>query len=286
MITWKIEIDSLDTVAYRDTKGPGAEKVQAMLEHLGGGAKGVRDEAVLRLLYERALRRGEVEGLDREHYDPSRGVFVMGKGRKQREWFTLAPETTAAINDWLEIRGDHAGPLFTALDHASFDHRLTGSAIYQIIRKLGARVGVVTRPHALRHSGITTSLRENNGNVIESMAFSRHASLDTLMIYNDAVEDKGGRAAARVAMPRRGVVRPAPASPQAPPRPSGPHWEAFRAWVEEKWEGADPLKTTAEALATFVRDQPDRKAALGALWSLRKWSEDEVATMKKILGVG
>ena len=74
--SFSIEVKSLRVEAYRDTRGPGAEGIDAMLAALERGQipKERRDYALLRLLYDLALRRGEVLGLDLEHIDLSRGT--------------------------------------------------------------------------------------------------------------------------------------------------------------------------------------------------------------------
>lgn len=206
VIAWTIEIEGLDTPAYRDTRGPGDAAVAAMLSQASArsDAKGIRDVAVLRLLHDRVLRRGEVVSLDREHYDAARGLSLRGKGRTEREWISLPTEVQRALERWIRVRGDAPGPLFTALDHCNRGHRLTGSAVYAIIRRLGSDVGAVARPHGMRHVGITRALEVMQGDVRKVQKFSRHRDVRTLMIYDDARTDAGGEVAARVAMPELG----------------------------------------------------------------------------------
>jgi integrase/recombinase XerC len=76
---------------------------------------------------------------------------------------------------------------------------MTGSAVYQAVRLLGEAVGVRARPHGLRHSAITEALEATNGNVRAAQAFSRHANVATVMIYDDARQNLGAAVAARVA---------------------------------------------------------------------------------------
>ncbi|MHB8330766.1 MAG: tyrosine-type recombinase/integrase [Candidatus Dormibacteria bacterium] len=290
MISWKIEIDNLDTAVYRDTRGPGELAVRRMLEQLPSSAKGIRDTAMVHLMYDMGLRRGELTGLDVKHWDPERGALsVLGKKRKDREWLSIPASTRQALEAWLEIRGDEPGAMFQALDRKNYGHRLTGAAVFSIIRKLGRRVGVKTRPHGLRHAAITAVLDKNGGDLRKAARFSRHRSLDTLQMYDDNRRDLGGQMAELVALPHV----PAPGGSK-PPRglqkpsggPSGPHWEAFVAWVRQELSGVAPTEVTAEELATFVRDyRGDRRAAWLVLGKLRPWLEDEVATMKSVLGV-
>lgn len=229
MISWSIEVESLPANAYRDTRGPGELAIQRMLEQLRETPKGVRDAAIVRLLHDMALRRGEVCSLDRAHFDPDRhALFVLGKKRLERVWLTMPPATQRALEAWIEVRGDEPGPLFTALDNVHLDHRLTGAAVYAIIRKLGVSVGVVTRPHGLRHTAITGALDKSDGNMRKAQQFSRHKDVRTLGKYDDNRRDFGGEMAALVALPER--EGPAPAPQKRAPKPKV-HWLAFAQFI-------------------------------------------------------
>lgn len=207
MITWSLEVEGVEAAAYRDTRGPGEEAVASMLERVAarGDHKGMRDLAILRLLHDRVLRRGEVCSLDRAHYT-ERGLSILGKGRATREWVSLPRAARDALDAWIELRGDQPGPLFIALDAVNHGHRLTGSSIYAIVRRLGDSIGVHARPHGLRHTGITTALDRLDGDVRAAAKFSRHKNVQTLMIYDDARTDVGGEVAELVSSPDRKVA--------------------------------------------------------------------------------
>ena len=55
------------------------------------------------------------------------------------------------------------------------------------------------RPHGLRHAAITGALEATGGDVRAVQRFSRHASVETLLVYDDARQDLGGKVAATVA---------------------------------------------------------------------------------------
>ena len=118
--------------SYRDTKGPGKEGYRSLLDQAKGSKKEpkrARDAAILHLLYDMGLRRGEVVSLDLDDLDLKAGVLViLGKGRTQKEPLTLPTETGAVLLSWVHVRGEDPGPLFTNLDPAKQgDGRLDGN---------------------------------------------------------------------------------------------------------------------------------------------------------------
>jgi integrase/recombinase XerC len=121
LVPWSLEIENLPNQPYRDTRGPGGPGVRRLLAVLDGrpGAKGARDLAILRLLYDLGLRRSEVVELDLADVDLEAGrVAVRGKGRTQKVSLSLPAATAAALARWLALRGAAAGPLFTNFDRA------------------------------------------------------------------------------------------------------------------------------------------------------------------------
>ncbi|GBL11685.1 tyrosine recombinase XerC [Microcystis aeruginosa Sj] len=153
--------------------------------------KGKRDYAILRLLWDNALRRGEIESADIKDIDTEgRTLAIFGKGRgQQKETVSLSRPTLDAILDWLRERRelDIRQPLFIALDRCSRGHRLTGSAIHKLVAKIASAAGVNKKmsPHRVRHSGITAALDATGGDVRRVQKLSRHVDLNTLMIYDD-----------------------------------------------------------------------------------------------------
>ncbi|RUQ62004.1 integrase [Azospirillum doebereinerae] len=202
LVVWSLEVENIDAAAYRDTRGPGRDGVKAIIAQAKerSDAKGLRDTAIVRLMHDVALRRGEVVSLDLEHYDARRSALsILGKGRTQRERVTLPAPTRTALDAWVAARGSRAGPLFHRLDQAGTgEGRLTGAAVYELVAKLGAKVGLVTRPHGLRHSAITAALDASNGDVRKVQRFSRHRDVRVLQTYDDNRSDFAGEMAALI----------------------------------------------------------------------------------------
>jgi integrase/recombinase XerC len=127
---------------------------------------------------------------------------VLGKGKAQKVKLTLPGPTRAALEARLAVRPgppEPTAPLFTSLDRArKGDGRLTGGAVYALVRRLGEGAGVRARPHMLRHASITAAL-DAGIDVRQVRRFSRHAKLDTLLAYDDNRADLAGDVARRVA---------------------------------------------------------------------------------------
>ena len=114
LVPWTLEVGNVKAQPYRDTKGPGRDGFVLMLDALDKrkGHKAIRDRAILRMLFDLALRRAEVAALDVEDVDIEGGtVAVMGKGRTEKIRLTLPPETQdAIIREWIAVGVRNRGP--------------------------------------------------------------------------------------------------------------------------------------------------------------------------------
>jgi integrase/recombinase XerC len=204
LTTVALEVDRLKAEALRDTAGPGRPGWERLLASAiaaaaGGVAAPVRDLAVVLLLHDRAMRRGELVGLDypADVDFERRAVQVLGKGRSAKEWLTVSDRALEALRAWLELRGgDWSGPVFTRLDQASGGRRerLSGESVNSIVKAV-ARAAKLSRKvcaHGLRHQSITEAL-DAGWDVRSVKEFSRHKNVETVLIYDDRREDVGGR---------------------------------------------------------------------------------------------
>ena len=206
LIDWTLTVSGEKAEAYRDTAGPGVDAVRAMLLKLGelDDAKGARDTAIIRLLFDVALRRGEVRALDVADIDfDAKCLWVTAKGKSGKVKVTMPEPTAAALRAWLDVRAglqvtDDA--VFGDLDNRRDEHSRMGlRAFNKIVSKLGESVGRQARPHGLRHSAITCALDKTGGDVRAVQRFSRHAKPETLLAYDDNRRDLAGATAAMVA---------------------------------------------------------------------------------------
>lgn len=195
----EIEIPNMKSQAYRDTRGPGLPAFKRMMTAASNqsSVKAARDRAILRLLFDLALRASELVGLDLEHLEfEQKRISIKGKGRADREYLSLPQTSIDAVIDWIQVRGDHSGPLFFNLVRDSRRRkRLTRVGLYELIRGLGDEANVKTRPHGIRHLSISEAceVAQNNGFALEEVLdHSRHKSVATLMIYRDRKRDTQG----------------------------------------------------------------------------------------------
>lgn len=154
---------------------------------------GLRDLAILELLYATGMRVSELVGLDMEALDLEGGfVRVLGKGRKERI-IPFGTKASAAIRAYLEVRSElQSAP--TASEDAVFLNfrggRLTTRGVAGIVNRHVARLAQRLRvhPHTLRHTFATHML--NAGADLRSIQeLLGHESLSTTQKYTHVSTD-------------------------------------------------------------------------------------------------
>lgn len=94
-----------------------------------------------------------------------------------------------ALQNWLEKRGQVKpdDPLFITFDRSDKGKRITGDGLAEVIATIAKKAGIKKKvtPHMLRHTSITAALEATNGNVAAVQKLSRHAKVETVMIYED-----------------------------------------------------------------------------------------------------
>jgi integrase/recombinase XerC len=162
-----------------------------------GSPVGVRDLAIMEVLYATGIRVGELCGLDIDDVDTGRRVIrVFGKGRKERSVPYGVP-AAQALDAW-QARGrpalarDGSGPaLFLGARGGRIDQR-------SVRRLVHARLGDVEgapdlSPHGLRHTA-ATHLLEGGADLRSVQELLGHASLATTQIYTHVSGDRLRRA--------------------------------------------------------------------------------------------
>jgi integrase/recombinase XerC len=150
---------------------------------------GLRDRAIMELLYSAGLRVGELAGLNVGNVDLiGETVIVRGKGRKER----LCPVGRTAIRSvraYLETRGANGhgnGPLFVNRQGG----RLTARSIDRMIKKHARAAGIAfnVSPHMLRHS-FATHLLDHGADLRAVQEMLGHENLSTTQIYTHVSAD-------------------------------------------------------------------------------------------------
>lgn len=207
------EVELPRAEAYRDTEGPGKRNWEKMLaaaqaEALALKPMAVRDVAILLLLHDRALRRGELVSADLpDDFDSSKpAIQVRRKGKTQKIWLTISTRAAAAVSRWIDIRGSEPGPLFTRVDPGCRGlERLSGQGVNEVVKRIarGAKIARTVRAHGLRHQATTEAL-DAGWDVRDVKELTGHAKIDTVLIYDDRRKDVGGQISRDLAGESRG----------------------------------------------------------------------------------
>ena len=166
---------------YRDTSGIDTDSYKALLGTCDRSTlQGLRDYAILSLLWANALRRAEVCKCNVSDFDAqSKSLRIFGKGRgNQSEYVLLGEMTRVAISDYLKARSTKPDdPLFVAHKAGYQGRRLSTNSIYNIVCTRAELAGISKKmsPHRIRHSAITTALDVTGGNVRRVQKLSRHS---------------------------------------------------------------------------------------------------------------
>ena len=170
------------------------------------GPAGVRDAAVIALLYSCGLRRAEVTALSLGDYDQESGKMVVnGKRNKQRTAY-LVKGAARAMADWLEIRGNDPGPLFWPINKGGnlIPKRMTNQAIYKMLSKRGKQAEVKDfSPHDFRRTFVS-DLLDAGADIATVAKMAGHASVTTTARYDRRPEQAKQKAAGLLHVPYRG----------------------------------------------------------------------------------
>lgn len=156
---------------------------------------GVRDRAILELLFSSGLRVSELVGLDRDHINLKRKEFmVRGKGQKDRPIF-ISPEAAKWVEHYLSKREDKARPLFVRysgskkVDLSGNYTRLTARSVQRIVARNALLAGITKHvsPHTLRHS-FATDLLMNGADIRSVQAMLGHSNIATTQIYTHVTD--------------------------------------------------------------------------------------------------
>ena len=160
------------------------------------GPLGVRDSAIVGLLYGCGLRRAELVTLDVADYDATAGTLkVRGKRNKQRV-VPVVGGAQAALDDWLLRRGKAEGALFVPSRRGGHlqSGRMTPHAVYKLLLLRAEQANVVHfSPHDFRRTFVG-DLLDRGADIATVQKLAGHSNVTTTARY-----DRRGEAAKRKA---------------------------------------------------------------------------------------
>ncbi|HEX6462359.1 MAG TPA: site-specific tyrosine recombinase/integron integrase [Candidatus Saccharimonadales bacterium] len=156
---------------------------------------GLRDKAIVELLYSSGLRVSELINLNRDHINLKRREFmVRGKGQKDRPVFISEHAAETVIN-YLEKRIDTMPALFIRysrsepVDNSGDFKRLTARSVQRLVAHYALLAGITKHvsPHTLRHS-FATALLTNGADLRSVQAMLGHSNIATTQIYTHVTD--------------------------------------------------------------------------------------------------
>lgn len=157
---------------------------------------GLRDRAIIELLFSSGLRVSELVNLNRDHINLARKEFmVRGKGQKDRPVF-VSNGAAERVGDYLDSRQDSLVPLFISYSRfagqtsTSGDfRRLQARSIQRMVAHYARMAGITKHvsPHTLRHS-FATDLLMNGADLRSVQAMLGHSNISTTQVYTHVTD--------------------------------------------------------------------------------------------------
>lgn len=167
------------------------EEVERLLEQPDVSIEiGLRDRAILELLFSGGLRVSELVNLNRDHINLRRKEFmVRGKGQKDRPIF-ISDNAANSIKNYLDKRSDNLQPLFIRYSGSQDEtndgefKRLSARSVQRMIGNYSKAAGITKKvtPHTMRHS-FATDLLMNGADLRSVQSMLGHSNIATTQIY-------------------------------------------------------------------------------------------------------
>ena len=183
----------------------GRDQLAAMLKAAAEeeGAAGVRDKALVAVLYCTGMRRAEAAGARLEHYDASeRTLRIVGKGNKQRHVY-ISPTAVPVLDAWLRLLDARRGPIFRKIHKTGkvLNEGMTPRAVGYIVDRTRRAAGLPpTAVHDFRRTH-TGDLLDAGVDLSTAQKLLGHASPTTTARYDRRPERLARAAADKLTLP-------------------------------------------------------------------------------------
>lgn len=198
-----LEIDSLSPTRVKLPKTTRKQvtflypaEIEQILDETKDDEAGLRDRALIELLFSSGLRVSELTSLNRDSINLERGEFmVRGKGSKDRPVF-ISDDAKRALENYLATRTDSLQPLFINCSRQAGSpstdgnyRRLSSRSVERLVSKYARLAGITKKvtPHTLRHS-FATDLLMNGADIRAVQGMLGHSDISTTQIYTHVTD--------------------------------------------------------------------------------------------------
>ena len=173
------------------------DEIERMLDTIDTNTEsGLRDRAIIELLFSSGLRVSELLNLNRDHINTKRREFmVRGKGQKDRPVF-ISEAAADWVTRYLDARQDSLVPLFLSYsrnsqaDTSGDFRRLTARSIQRLVTHYARMAGITKHvsPHTMRHS-FATDLLMNGADLRSVQSMLGHSNISTTQVYTHVTDE-------------------------------------------------------------------------------------------------
>jgi len=158
--------------------------------------QGLRDRAIIELLFSSGLRVSELVNLNRDHINTKRREFmVRGKGQKDRPVF-VSQSAAKHVEAYLAARLDNLPPLFLSYSRNNITsttgdyRRITSRSVQRLVSQYARLAGITKHvsPHTMRHS-FATDLLMNGADIRSVQSMLGHSNISTTQVYTHVTDE-------------------------------------------------------------------------------------------------
>ena len=161
-------------------------KVKTYIDSITDSAKRTRLKAMFNLLMLQGLRQFEVCNILIEDINLNDcQIKVKGKGKETKILIDLHPDSCKGLKEYLTLSNKRSGYLFTSEKGTTTGEKLTERGFRKIFDTVFDALQIDRSTHGFRHFFVTRMLEATNGNIGIVKQFSRHKSIQALIMYDD-----------------------------------------------------------------------------------------------------